>query len=127
MLVNNQLKDVHFDYNDGSVRPEEKPILEQDALLLTSLLRTEPGAGVVVEGHCDERGSAEYNMALGNQRAMTVKESLVKLGLPDEKLRITTYGKERPLCSDNSEECHALNRRVHFSAVSDVLVTDARH
>jgi peptidoglycan-associated lipoprotein len=115
-LVNTRLRDVHFNYNANNIRPDEQPILEADASLLNDLLHTDSATMVTIEGHCDERGSDEYNTALGDQRARAVKDALVRLGVPEQKLNIVSYGKERPLCNESSEECYARNRRVHFSA-----------
>lgn len=115
-VVNGQLRDVHFDYNEGDVRLEDRPILESDANLLHSLFQLDPNARVTIEGHCDERGSDEYNMALGDRRASAVKDALVRLGVSAEKLDIISYGKERPLCTIATEECYARNRRAHFGA-----------
>ena len=70
---------------------------------------------VTIEGHADERGSAEYNLGLGDRRAASVKEALVQLGLPGDKLKTISYGKERPLCTDATEDCYTRNRRAHFS------------
>jgi len=69
-----------------------------------------------VEGHCDERGSAEYNLGLGDRRASSVRDFLVQLGVPVAKLRTISYGKERPQCTEADEACYQKNRRVHFSA-----------
>jgi peptidoglycan-associated lipoprotein len=73
-------------------------------------------ASVLVEGHCDERGSAEYNLGLGDRRATAAKEFLVQLGISADKLRTISYGKERPQCTESSEDCWQRNRRAHFSA-----------
>jgi peptidoglycan-associated lipoprotein len=70
----------------------------------------------VVEGHCDERGSAEYNLGLGDRRATSAKDFLVQLGVPADKLKTISYGKERPQCTENDESCWQKNRRAHFSA-----------
>ena len=119
MIVNSKLTDLHFNYNEGVLRPEDQPTLQKDAALLNDLFRLDSNTIVMVEGHCDDRGSAEYNIALGGQRAATVKDALVKFGVPDEKLRTISYGKERLLCDADTEDCHAQNRRVHFTASGD--------
>ena len=71
---------------------------------------------MVLEGHCDERGSAEYNLGLGDRRATAVKEFLVGLGVAESRLRVISYGKDRPQCTDADEACYQRNRRVHLSA-----------
>jgi peptidoglycan-associated lipoprotein len=115
-MVNGRLSDVHFDYNEENIKNEERPLLEADASLLQNLFQLDPAARVTVEGHCDERGSDEYNMALGDRRASAVKDALVNLGVPGDRLDIISYGKERPVCNSATEECYARNRRAHFSA-----------
>ena len=70
----------------------------------------------MVEGHCDERGSAEYNLGLGDRRAQSAKDFLVQLGVPADKLRTVSYGKERPVCTEGNESCWQRNRRAHFSS-----------
>jgi peptidoglycan-associated lipoprotein len=115
-VVSRKLQDVHFDYNVGDVRPEDEPILQADAELLQSLFKSDPSAIVTIEGHCDERGSDEYNVGLADKRANAVKEFLVKFGVPGDRLNVVGYGKELPLCSDETDECYARNRRAHFSA-----------
>jgi peptidoglycan-associated lipoprotein len=70
---------------------------------------------VVIEGHCDERGSAEYNLGLADRRATSAKDFLVGLGLPDNRIRIISYGKERPVCTEASEDCYQRNRRAHLA------------
>jgi peptidoglycan-associated lipoprotein len=74
---------------------------------------------IVIEGHCDERGSAEFNLSLSDQRADAAKAVLIDLGVPAAKLRVTGYGKERPQCTEQSEDCWQKNRRVHLAASSD--------
>jgi peptidoglycan-associated lipoprotein len=114
-IVNTKLRDVHFGYNEEAVRPEDEARLKQDAALLTDVFRLDSNTIVMIEGHCDERGSAEYNIALGDRRAVSVREALVKFGVPEDKLRTISYGKERPLCDTDTEDCRAQNRRVHFA------------
>lgn len=110
-----QVQDLHFDYDKSDIRPEDQPILSADANALKTIFATDPNFIVTIEGHCDERGSAEYNLGLGDRRASSVKEALVNLGVPADKLRTVSYGKERPLCTDADEACYARNRRAHFS------------
>ena len=75
-----------------------------------------PNANIVIEGHCDERGSAEYNLGLGDRRASSAKEYLVQLGVPAEKLNTISYGKERAQCKEQNESCWQKNRRAHFTS-----------
>jgi peptidoglycan-associated lipoprotein len=71
---------------------------------------------IVIEGHCDERGSAEYNLGLGDRRSTNAKEFLVQLGIPADRVKLVSYGKERPQCTESQEECWQKNRRVHFAS-----------
>ena len=111
-----QLRDVHFDYNEDKLRAEDLAVLKSDADLLQNLFQLDPEARVTIEGHCDDRGSDEYNFALGDRRARAVKEAIADLGVAAEKLEIISFGKDHPLCTTTDEECYARNRRVHFSA-----------
>jgi peptidoglycan-associated lipoprotein len=104
------LSDIHFDYNDYTIRPQDGAILKQDA----AWLQDHSGAVVQVEGHCDERGSEEYNLALGAKRAQAAKEYLVTLGIAGDRISTISYGKELPLCTEHTESCWAQNRRDHF-------------
>jgi peptidoglycan-associated lipoprotein len=104
------LADVHFAYNQAKIREEDKP--ELDAL--ARKLKEDPKHKVLVEGHCDSRGTANYNMMLGERRAKSVKQYLVKAGVPDSQIEIISYGKERPQCTEASDECFQYNRRAHF-------------
>jgi peptidoglycan-associated lipoprotein len=115
-ILTRQVQDIHFDYDKSDIRPADQPILQADASALKTIFSMDPNFVITIEGHCDERGSAEYNLALGDRRAAATKEALVGLGVPADKLRTISYGKERPLCTDATEECYARNRRAHFSA-----------
>lgn len=114
-ILAKQVQDLHFDYDKSEIRPEDQPVLQADANALKTIFGMDASFVVTVEGHCDERGSAEYNLGLGDRRASAVKDALVQLGLPADKLKTISYGKERPLCTDANEECYARNRRAHFS------------
>jgi peptidoglycan-associated lipoprotein len=98
---------VHFDYNEYQILEADKAVLQRQA----SWLGKYPQIRVTVEGHCDERGTREYNLALGARRANAVKEYLVSLGVAAGRLETISYGKERPMCTDSSESCYAQNRR----------------
>jgi peptidoglycan-associated lipoprotein len=115
-MLARQVQDIHFDYDKSDIRPQDQSILQADATALKSIFALDANFTVTVEGHCDERGSAEYNLGLGDRRASATKDALVGLGVPGDKLRTISYGKERPLCTDASEDCYQRNRRAHFSA-----------
>jgi peptidoglycan-associated lipoprotein len=106
-----ELGDVYFDYDRFSVRKEAIPVLQENAQVLTAGLSNK---SIVIEGHCDERGTESYNMVLGERRAKAVKEYLIHLGVPGEKIQVVSYGKERPFCTDQNEQCWQENRRSHF-------------
>ena len=109
-LFEKNVKDVYFDYDRYSVRADEANITEADA----KFLNEHPDIPVVIEGHCDDRGSEEYNLALGDNRANSVKAELVKLGVSANRIRTISYGKEKPFCSADNENCWSQNRRDHF-------------
>jgi len=113
--VSAELQDAFFDYDKSDVRGDSQSVLTQDATALKSILADFPDAKISVEGHCDERGSAEYNMGLGDRRASSAKNFLVQLGVPADKLSTVSYGKEHPQCTEQSEACYQKNRRAHFS------------
>ncbi|HEY1613704.1 MAG TPA: peptidoglycan-associated lipoprotein Pal [Rhizomicrobium sp.] len=98
---------VHFDYDKYNVTSEDKDVLQRQA----SWLQKYPQVRVTVEGHCDERGTREFNLALGARRANAVKEYLVSLGVSSARLDTISYGKERPMCTESDESCWAQNRR----------------
>lgn len=104
-------RDVHFGFDSYSVEEESQNDLEANA----RTLKARPMA-ITLEGHCDERGTAEYNMALGAARAKAVKNALVNLGIPSSQIDTISYGEEIPLDPGHTEEAFAKNRRVHFSA-----------
>jgi peptidoglycan-associated lipoprotein len=110
------VQDVYFDYDKSDVRGDSQSVLQQDATALKAILADFPSLTIVVEGHCDDRGSAEYNLGLGDRRASSAKDYLVQLGVPAERLQTISYGKERPQCTDENESCWQRNRRAHFSA-----------
>ena len=109
------VRDAFFDYDKSDIRADARDALTRDASALKSILADFPNATIVVEGHCDERGSAEYNLGLGDRRDSSAKEFLVQLGVPADKLKTISYGKERPQCTESNEACWQKNRRVHFS------------
>jgi peptidoglycan-associated lipoprotein len=114
-MLSGTVVDAYFDYDKSDIREEARAALTRDADALKAIFSSFPDASVTIEGHCDERGSAEYNLALGDRRATAAKEFLVQLGVPGDKLKTISYGKERPQCTDHTEECWQKNRRAHFS------------
>ncbi|HVN30285.1 MAG TPA: peptidoglycan-associated lipoprotein Pal [Candidatus Binataceae bacterium] len=104
------LSDIHFGYNDYTVTQQDNSVLQSNA----RWLQDHPGSNVQVEGNCDERGSEEYNLALGAKRAQSAKEYLINLGVSPGRISTTSYGKELPLCQDHEETCWQRNRRDHF-------------
>ena len=104
------LKDVHFGYDSAEVEAGERDRLAQNV----EWLRDNPRAKIELEGHCDSRGTIEYNLGLGAKRAKTVKDYLVGQGVAVDRISTISYGKELPLCQEESEDCWARNRRVHF-------------
>jgi peptidoglycan-associated lipoprotein len=111
-----QVQDVYFDYDKSDIRSDAQATLQQNATALKAILADFPSATIVLEGHTDDRGSAEYNIGLGDRRANSAKEFLVQLGVPADRLQTVSYGKERPQCTEQNESCWQRNRRVHFSA-----------
>jgi peptidoglycan-associated lipoprotein len=114
-LLSQQGQDAYFDYDKSDIRPDARDALTHDADLLKRIFQNDPNVTIMVEGHCDERGSAEYNLALGDRRATAAKDFLVQLGVPADKLKTISYGKERPQCTEATEECYQKNRRAHLS------------
>jgi peptidoglycan-associated lipoprotein len=105
------LSDVYFDYDRFNLRHDDKNKLNDNAQIIVNHLSDQK---VVIEGHCDERGTESYNMILGKRRAEAVKKFLVDLGVPEENLEVVSFGKERPFCTAHSLECWQENRRGHF-------------
>ena len=111
----NRIQDAYFDYNQHTLRPDAETALRSDAQTLSEIIRQYPDFKLTVEGHCDERGSEEYNIALGDARAKQTKEYLATMGLPGDQLRTMSYGKEHPVCNDHDEDCWQKNRRAHLT------------
>lgn len=108
------VKDVYFDYDHNDLRADAVQTLTGDAMALQAIFRDFPSATVAIEGHSDERGSAEYNLGLGDRRAQSAQEFLIQHGIPANRLRLISFGKERPQCTDANEACWQKNRRVHL-------------
>lgn len=104
------LKDVHFDFDQYVIRPAEAKILVENA----KWLKANPNSLILIEGACDERGTGEYNLALGDRRAKSTVQYLAAQGVQPSRMTTLSYGKERPVCAEHSEECWAKNRRAHF-------------
>ncbi len=109
------IQDAFFDYDKSAIREDARSVLTRNADALKSILADFPNATVVIEGHCDERGSAEYNLGLGDRRSTAAKEFLVQLGVSGDRLKTISYGKERQQCTEGNEGCWQRNRRAHFS------------
>jgi peptidoglycan-associated lipoprotein len=114
-LLSRMLRDAYFDYDRHDLRPDARTVLESNRTALQAILQDYPGQVLTIEGHCDERGLAEYNLALGDARAQAAREYLVRLGVPGDQLKPVSYGKERPVCTDANEDCWQKNRRAHVS------------
>lgn len=109
-LFEQNAHDVYFDYDKADLRPQDSTVAEQDAAFLLK----HPEIKLVIEGHCDERGSAEYNIALGQRRAQSLEKALVTDGVPASSIRVISYGKEKPFCTESNEQCWQQNRRDHL-------------
>jgi peptidoglycan-associated lipoprotein len=114
-LVNRDVQDVYFDYDKYDIREDARATLTRDADVLKSAFGRFGTGTILVEGHADERGSAEYNLGLADRRATSAREFLVQLGVDANRLKTVSYGKERPQCTDANESCWQKNRRAHFT------------
>ena len=108
------LKDIRFDYDKYDIRREDEGILKENA----AFLKKNPKMKIQIEGHCDERGTVEYNLALGERRANSTKRYLVSIGITSDRISTISYGKERPLDPGHNEEAWAKNRRAHIVVLS---------
>ncbi len=109
------VNDIYFDYDKYDIRADAEAVLRSDASSLKDLFATYTDGRVLVEGHCDDRGTNEYNLALGDRRATAARDFLVNLGVSAAKLSTVSYGEERPQCTEDTESCWQRNRRAHFS------------
>ena len=109
-LFSSNVQDVFFEYDSYEITPQYRQVLQGDA----RFLQQHPDIRFTIEGHCDERGSTEYNLALGDNRANATKQALVGLGIAADRMRTISYGKEKPFCTESTESCWAQNRRAHF-------------
>lgn len=111
----NRIQDAYFDYDKHNIRSDAEKALAADAKTLGEILQQYPDYKLSVQGYCDERGSEEYNMALGDRRAQQAKEYLASLGVPGSQLKTISYGKEKPVCTGHDEACWQRNRRAHIT------------
>jgi peptidoglycan-associated lipoprotein len=109
-LFEREVKDAYFDYDKADIRADARDNLSKTA----QFLRSYPQVKIVIEGHCDERGSTEYNLALGDRRAAAAKQFLASLGISADRMETVSYGKERPFCTASDEACYTQNRRAHI-------------
>jgi peptidoglycan-associated lipoprotein len=109
-LFSQNVKDIYFDYDADNIRPDQQGSLHSDAQFLNQHANIQ----FMIEGHCDERGSTEYNLALGDRRASTVKNALIQAGVNSSRIKTISYGKEKPFCTESNETCWQQNRRGHF-------------
>jgi peptidoglycan-associated lipoprotein len=110
-MFSQNVKDVFFDYDSYDISSQAQATIQSDA----RFLQQHPSMNFVLEGHCDERGSIEYNLALGENRAQATKTALVQAGIAATRMRTVTYGKEKPFCTESTESCWQQNRRAHFA------------
>jgi peptidoglycan-associated lipoprotein len=115
-LIASKLQDAYFDYDSSDIRSDAGEALTRNAAVLKSILNGFPDGSIMIEGHCDERGSAEYNLGIGEKRAGSAKDYLVRSGVPADRLKTISYGKELPQCTESNESCWKKNRRAHFSS-----------
>ena len=109
-----QLDDIHFDFDKSDIRTDAREILQKNA----DWLQNNPDIKIQIEGHCDERGTAEYNLALGERRAMSTKKYLISLGISADRIYTISYGEELPIDPNHSEDSWAKNRRAHFLVIT---------
>lgn len=106
------LGDIFFDYDQYTIRQDAQPVLEADALWIKNAV----GKSILIEGHCDERGTQAYNLVLGEKRARSTKRYLEDLGVAASRMKIVSFGEIRPFCKEHDETCYQKNRRAHFVA-----------
>lgn len=110
-LFGQNIKDVYFNYDNSEIRGDQQASVQADA----AFLQQHPNINFTIEGHCDERGSTEYNLALGDSRASAVKNALVSAGVSADRIKTVSLGKEKPFCTESNEACWQQNRRGHFT------------
>lgn len=110
-----RLQDIYFDYDSMSIRADQTSTLNENARILRALFEEFTSGRVIVEGHCDQRGSGEYNLSLGDRRARAIVDYMEQQGVPLGRVMLVGYGEENPQCTQENESCYQLNRRGHFS------------
>jgi peptidoglycan-associated lipoprotein len=113
-----RISDAYFDYNKSVLREDALKTLQADSTELRNILAQYPDYKLQIEGYCDERGSAEYNLALGDRRAEAAKDYLVQVGIPSGQLSTVSFGKEHQVCQEHDEACWQKNRRIHIIAMA---------
>jgi peptidoglycan-associated lipoprotein len=111
-----RLADALFDYDKSVIRTDATAVLRDDVAVIRDILANYPVQKLVIEGHTDERGSEEYNMALGDRRAQAAEGFLSSMGIPQTQLTVISYGKDKPRCTEQTEQCWQENRRAHIAA-----------
>jgi len=111
----NRIQDAYFDYDKHDLRSDAQSALKSDAQTLAEIIKQYPDFKLTIEGHCDERGSEEYNLALGDARSKQAKAYLATLGLPSNQLQEVSLGKDKPVCTEHDEACWQKNRRAHLT------------
>jgi peptidoglycan-associated lipoprotein len=109
-LFAKNVHDIYFAYDNSDIRPDQQASIQSDA----QFLQQHSNIHITIEGHCDERGSTEYNLALGTNRADAVKNALIQAGVSGDRIKTFSYGKEKPFCTESNESCWQQNRRGHF-------------
>ncbi|MEO8099015.1 MAG: OmpA family protein [Acidobacteriota bacterium] len=115
-IISGEMQDILFDYDMADMRDDARRALNADAALLKEAFALDPRVTFVVEGHADDRGSAEYNLGLADRRAVVVRDQLGQLGIPANRLRTISYGEEMPVCREQTDGCWQRNRRAHLTA-----------
>jgi peptidoglycan-associated lipoprotein len=108
--VKDLFEDIYFNYDEYEISAAAKAVIEK----ISTWMLTNRASKISVEGHCDERGTNEYNLALGDRRAKAARDVLIALGVPSGRIEMISYGEEKPVCSEKTDACYAKNRRVHF-------------
>jgi peptidoglycan-associated lipoprotein len=111
-----RLNDALFDYDRATIRSDATTVLKDDVGVIRDILSNYPSQKLVIQGNADERGSDEYNLALGDKRARAAEEFLATMGIPTAQLTVISYGKEKPVCTEETEACWQKNRRAHITA-----------
>jgi len=114
MATGGGLQPIYFDYNKSFVRDDAKSVMKKNV----EWLKSNPKAKIKIEGNCDERGTAEYNQALGQRRSVSAKKYLTEMGIDSSRISLISFGKEKPVCTESTESCWQKNRRDDFVAVS---------